>query len=61
VRNGYEGVRMTFTIEADASDAELEEICALGPTFSPVYDIFTNKVPVSVELAKKEAPAKQIA
>ncbi|MBN2430137.1 MAG: OsmC family protein [Acidobacteria bacterium] len=61
VRNGYEGVRMTFHIEADASESELEEICALGPTFSPVYDIFTNKVPVTVELAKKEAPAKRIA
>ena len=52
VRNGYEGVRVTFKIKADASQEELEEICQLGPKYSPVYDIFTNKVPVSVQLEK---------
>lgn len=52
VRNGYEGVRITFKIKADVPDEQLEEIVKLGPTYSPVYDIFTNKVPVTVRLEK---------
>lgn len=53
VRNGYEGVRITFKIKADVPDEQLEEIVKLGPTYSPVYDIFTNKVPVTVRLEKQ--------
>ena len=48
VRNGYEGIRMTFKIKADATDEQLQEIVALGPSFSPVYDSLTKGVPVSV-------------
>ena len=58
VRRGYEGVRVTFKIKADAPEEELEEICKLGPTYSPVFDIFTNKVPVSVHLEKSEETAE---
>ena len=58
IRKGYEGVKVTFKIKADAPEAELEEICKLGPTYSPVFDIFTNKVPVSVQLEKSEETAK---
>jgi uncharacterized OsmC-like protein len=54
VRNGYEGVRISFNIKADASEEELAKILQLGPTFSPVFDIFTNRVPVTVELAKEK-------
>jgi uncharacterized OsmC-like protein len=61
VRKGYEGVRVTFKIKADASEEELEEICRLGPTYSPVFDIFTNKVPVSVHLEKSEENAQILA
>ena len=57
----YEGVRVTFKIKADATQEELEEICKLGPTYSPVFDIFTNKVPVSVQLAKREETAEVLA
>lgn len=57
IRRGYEGVRVTFKIKADVPEEELEKICKLGPTYSPVFDIFTNKVPVSVQLEKsKEKP-----
>jgi uncharacterized OsmC-like protein len=58
VRRGYEGVRLTFKIKADATEEELEEICKLGPTYSPVFDIFTNKVPVSVQLERTEETAE---
>ncbi len=61
VRNGYEGVKVTFKIKADAPAEELEEICKLGPTYSPVFDIFTNKVPVSVQLEKSEETAEVLA
>ena len=61
IRRGYEGVRVTFKIKADAPEEELEEICKLGPTYSPVFDIFTNKVPVSVQLQKSEETAEVLA
>ncbi len=54
VRNGYESVRISFKIKADAPEEKLAEICKLGPTFSPVFDIFTNKVPVSVHLVQND-------
>ena len=51
VRRGYEKVRVTFKIKAkgDLPDSVLDEIVQLGPTYSPVYDIFTNPVPVEVK------------
>ncbi len=61
VQKGYEGVKVTFKIKADAPEEELEEICKLGPTYSPVFDIFTNKVPVSVQLQKSEETAEVLA
>jgi uncharacterized OsmC-like protein len=61
VRRGYEGVRITFKIKADAPEEELEEICKLGPTYSPVFDIFTNPVPVSVQLQKREKTPEVLA
>ncbi|MDD3559530.1 MAG: OsmC family protein, partial [Melioribacteraceae bacterium] len=50
VRNGYEGVNIKFKIKADVPQEKLEEVLMLGPTFSPVYDIFTSAVPVKVML-----------
>jgi uncharacterized OsmC-like protein len=60
VRRGYEGVRITFKIKADVPDEQLEEVLKLGPTYSPVYDIFTNKVPVSVQLEKRKKTAESL-
>ncbi len=48
VRNGYENIRMNFKIKADVDDEQLQELCRLGPTFSPVFDSVTNGVPVQV-------------
>lgn len=53
VRNGFQNIRMNFTIEADATDKELQEIANLGPTFSPVFDSVTKGVPVTVKAEKK--------
>lgn len=57
VRRGYEQIRMTFKIDADVPDEELEELMRLGPTFSPVYDSITQGVPVTVTLDKTSSRA----
>ena len=50
VRNGYENIRVTFKIKADAPEEKLKELCELAQRRSPVYDIVTNRVPVNVRL-----------
>ena len=50
VRNGYENIRVTFKIKADAPQEKLEELCQLAQQRSPVFDIISNPVPVSVRL-----------
>nr|WP_299339893.1 OsmC family protein [Allomuricauda sp.] len=50
VRNGYQRIRVNFDVEGDltAEDrARLSDFCHK----SPVFDIITNKVPVSLELS----------
>ena len=48
VRNGYQGIRVSFKIKADVPDDQLQEIGQLGPRHSPVFDSLTKGVPVSV-------------
>ena len=50
VRNGYENIRVTFKIKADAPEEKLKELCELAQKRSPVFDIVTNRVPVKVQL-----------
>jgi len=50
VRNGYEHIRVTFRIKADAPEEKLQELCQLAQRRSPVFDIVSNPVPVSVRL-----------
>lgn len=52
VRRGYKKINMKFRIKADVPDEQLEELCRLGPTFSPVFDSITRGVPVEVSLEK---------
>jgi len=49
-RNGYERVRVTFRIQSGASPEQLAELCQIAQQRSPVFDIVTNKVPVTVAL-----------
>ena len=51
VRNGYDDVKVTFNIDADASKAEIEAIVAQSQKRSAVYDIVTNPTNVSVVVA----------
>ena len=52
VRNGYENIRVTFKIKADATEEQLEELVQLARERSPVFDIVSHPVPVSVELQR---------
>ncbi|HEY9686950.1 MAG TPA: OsmC family protein [Coleofasciculaceae cyanobacterium] len=53
VRNGYEGIRVKFKIESDAPEQDLQELVELAQQRSPVFDIVTNPVPVSVTFEKR--------
>ena len=50
VRNGYDNIKVTFNIDADASKADLEAIVAQSQKRSAVYDIVTNPTNVTVEV-----------
>ena len=50
VRNGYQGIRVTFHIEGDADDDTLRGIVEQSRRRSAVYDVLTNGTPVSVEV-----------
>ena len=52
VRNGYEGIRVTFKVEGNASEAELDELVSVARERSPVFDVVTNGTPVTVERVK---------
>ena len=47
VRRGYKEIRVNFTIVSDATAEQLKELTK----FSPVYDIVSNPVPVSISIA----------
>ncbi|HUH07063.1 MAG TPA: OsmC family protein [Egibacteraceae bacterium] len=50
VRNGYQRVRVRFTIEGDAPPEKLREIVEQSKARSAVYDVITNQVPVDIEI-----------
>ena len=50
VRNGYEDIKVTFHIDADASKKDIEALVAQSQKRSAVYDIITNPTSVSVEV-----------
>jgi uncharacterized OsmC-like protein len=53
VRNGFENVKVTIRIKADVPDETLEELCRVAQKYSPVFDIISRPVPVSVHLESK--------
>ncbi len=50
VRNGYNDIRVTFKIDADASKADLEAIVAQSQKRSAVFDIMANPTTIHVEV-----------
>ena len=51
VRNGFEGIKVAFKIDADASEDEIKALVAQSQKRSAVYDIVTNPTKILVELA----------
>jgi uncharacterized OsmC-like protein len=50
VRNGYEGIRLSFKVKGDADAETLRKVVAQSQARSAVYDVLTNGVPVSIEV-----------
>jgi uncharacterized OsmC-like protein len=51
VRNGFNDIKVTFTIDADASRQEIEALVAQSQKRSAVFDALTNPTDVTVEVA----------
>ncbi len=51
VRNGFTDVKVTFSIDADATRQEIEALVAQSQKRSAVFDALTNPTDVSVEVA----------
>ena len=51
VRNGYDDIKVTFHIDADASKDEIKALVAQSQKRSAVYDVVTNPTNVTVEVA----------
>ena len=50
VRNGYDDIKVTFNIDADASKKDIEALVAQSQKRSAVYDAITNPTNVTVEV-----------
>lgn len=49
-RNGYREIRVEFEIDGDLTPAQKRELIAMGPEFSPVFDVVSNGTPVRCTL-----------
>jgi uncharacterized OsmC-like protein len=50
VRNGFDGIKVSYSIDADATPDEINAIVAQSQKRSAVYDIVTNPTNVTVEV-----------
>jgi uncharacterized OsmC-like protein len=50
VRNGFDGIKVTFKIDADATPDEIRALVAQSQKRSAVFDIVTNPTNVTVEV-----------
>ncbi len=50
VRNGFSGIKVSFEIDADATQEEIEALVAQSQKRSAVYDALANPTPISVEV-----------
>jgi uncharacterized OsmC-like protein len=51
VRNGFNDIKVTFTIDADASKQEIEALVAQSQKRSAVFDALANPTEIDVEVA----------
>ena len=50
IRNGFDGIKVSYKIDADASQKDIEALVAQSQKRSAVYDILTNPTNVTVEV-----------
>jgi uncharacterized OsmC-like protein len=50
VRNGFDGIKVHFDIDADASDEDIKALVAQSQKRSAVFDIVTNPTNVTVDV-----------
>jgi uncharacterized OsmC-like protein len=50
VRNGYQNIAVRFTVKGDASEEELREIVEQSRARSAVFDVITNRVPITIDV-----------
>jgi uncharacterized OsmC-like protein len=50
VRNGFDGIKVKYTIDADASEDDIKALVAQSQKRSAVFDIITNPTNVTVEV-----------
>jgi uncharacterized OsmC-like protein len=50
VRNGFDGIKVVYDIDADASQEDIEALVAQSQKRSAVFDIVTNPTNVAVEV-----------
>ena len=55
VRNGYQGLRVSFRIKGDAPEEDLKKLVFRSKDRSAVYDVITNGVPVDIEVNAERA------
>ncbi len=51
VRNGFDGIKVTYNIDADASKEDIEAIVAQSQKRSAVFDIVSNPTTINVSVA----------
>ena len=52
VRNGFDGIKVTYKIDADATEDEIKALVAQSQKRSAVFDIVTNPTNVTVEVTR---------
>ena len=50
VRNGYEKIKVTFKVKADAPEEKVKELVDIAQKRSPVFDIISHPTPIEVSL-----------
>jgi len=51
VPKGYKNIRMNMRVTGDLSEEQKQEVVQLGCEFSPVYNMLSKSVPITVKLA----------
>jgi uncharacterized OsmC-like protein len=54
VRKGYQQIRVRFTAQSDGDAELLRQLC----TYSPVFDIVSNPVPITIEMNVEEMSSR---